>query len=58
MQKATDFIQKDLKDTIIGCQSRCPICKIKCTLSKGHVGDHKVLKNCHIMYALGGVRYT
>ena len=54
--KATLFILQDLRDVIFGCQSRCPICSIKCTLSKGHQGNHTVLANCHILQAIGGVR--
>ena len=40
----------------LGCSSKCPGCKSKCTLESGHVGKHETFQ--HILNGFKGWRYV
>ena len=50
------YIKNNIAPQIIGCQSRCPFCSMKCKLSRGHEVGHKCVEGTHVQTCFGGDR--
>lgn len=46
-----EYIQSNIVSEIIGCESKCPLCKAKCCLLSG---EHQHQTNIHLFSAYGG----
>ncbi len=49
-------MKDNIAPQIVGCQSRCPYCSMKCKLTRGHQNGHICVEGTHIQECFGGVR--